>query len=211
MGSAGGAADARIDSAHVHEPCGRHLARELSWLDWNARVLAEAEDESHPLLERTKFMAIFSRNLDEFFQIRVAGLKDQLEAGLAASGEELSPGELLRRIRSRTLELVARQETLFTKNLRPALADANVRFVEWSELSGGDRRGLRNVFRDQLFPVLTPLAVDPAHPFPYISNLSLNLAVEIEEESGGEPRFARVKIPNILPRFVALEDGQRLV
>ncbi len=203
--------DARIDSAHVHSASGRRFARELSWLDWNARVLAEAEDETRPLLERTKFMAIFSRNLDEFFQIRVAGLKDEIAAGIEPTGGELPPAELLRRIRSRTLELVTHQEELFTKHLRPALAGADVRFVEWSELSGSDRRSLRHVFREQLFPVLTPLAVDPAHPFPYISNLSLNLAVELAGTDGAETRFARVKVPNILPRFVSLEDGGRLV
>jgi polyphosphate kinase len=199
----------RIESAHGDRE--RLFRRELSWLDWNARVLAEAENPDQPLLERAKFLAIFSRNLDEFFQIRVAGLKNRLAVGLSAKGDEAPPGELIEKIRSRVLELIGLQEEIFLKHLGPALAAAGVRFCEWDELESKDRRDLREVFQDHLFPVLTPLAVDPAHPFPYISNLSLNLAVELHDRPDAEARFARVKVPNILPRFLTLDDGSRLV
>jgi len=150
-----------------HEPRLRYLNRELSWLDFNGRVLAQAEDPSVPLLERAKFLAIFSENLDEFFQVRVAPLSRQVEAGLrTASPDGRDPAEQLRAIRELVDDLVCRQATVFTKDVAPALEDAGIRFADWDDLSDADRAHLVAVFEERVFPVLTPLAVDPAHPFP---------------------------------------------
>jgi polyphosphate kinase len=190
----------------------RFLNRELSWLDFNARVLALAEDPDVPLLERAKFLAIFSQNLDEFFQVRVSGLQEQLAAGLRSrSPDGLDPLGQLRAIRARVDELMSRQATIFTKEIVPALEDVGIRFWRWDDLSDDDRARLHTVFEEHVFPVLTPLAVDPAHPFPYISNLSLNLAVMVRDPVTGNERFARVKVPPILPRFVALPDDRGFV
>ncbi len=190
----------------------RYLDRELSWLDFNARVLALAEDATLPLLERAKFCAIFSQNLDEFFQVRVSALREQVLAGVRGSTPgSLAPAEQLRAIRDRAEELVTRQATVFTKEVVPALDDAGIRFVSWSDLDAAGKAHVSDVFEEQIFSVLTPLAVDPAHPFPYISNLSLNLAVAVRNAASGEERFARVKVPPVLPRFVALPDGVRFV
>ncbi|MSO80037.1 MAG: polyphosphate kinase 1, partial [Acidimicrobiia bacterium] len=190
----------------------RFLNRELSWLDFNARVLALAEDQSRPLLERAKFLAIFASNLDEFFQVRVSGLQEQVEAGLRSrSADGLDPAAAVRAIRDQVRSLVDRQSTVFTKDIAPELEEAGISFPEWSDLADNDRAELARVFAERVYPVLTPLAVDPAHPFPYISNLSLNLAVVVEDPSTGETRFARVKVPPTLPRFVALPDGERFV
>src|SRR6476646_6517149 len=154
----------------------QYLNRELSWLDFNARVLALAEDEDQPPLERAKFLAIFAENLDEFFQVRVAGLKDQLAAGLgAARGEGDSPADQLQAIRVQAEALVDRQVQVFMKSLAPALSERGIVFSEWDALDDDDRAYLVDVFEKSIYPVLTPLAVDPGHPFPYISNLSLNL------------------------------------
>jgi len=191
---------------------GRFLNRELSWLDFNARVLAIAEDPERPLLERVKFLAIFSDNLDEFFEVRVAGLVEQLSAGLRTTTPDgLDLVDQLRAIRTRADELVARQAAVFAKEVAPALADGGIHFVDWDELAGGDRAYLDTMFAERIFPVLTPLAVDPAHPFPYISNLSLNLAVTVRDGTTGEQRFARVKVPPLLPRFLVLPDNERFV
>jgi polyphosphate kinase len=188
------------------------LNRELSWLDFNGRVLALADQTSTPLLERAKFLAIFSQNLDEFFQVRVAGLKDQVAAGFGREGSDgLAPAEQLRAIRERVEELTAHQSRIFLADVAPLLADNGIRFSNWDELDADDREHLVEVFEHQIFPVLTPLAVDPGHPFPYISNLSLNLAVLVRDPSSLERRFARVKVPNLLPRFVVLPDGERYV
>jgi len=190
----------------------RFLNRELSWLDFNARVLALAEDQSRPLLERAKFLAIFASNLDEYFQVRVAGLQEQAALGIRSpSPDGLEPAEAVRAARAQVRDLVDRQTTIFTKDIAPALEEADIRFPGWSDLDDGDREALRITFEDRVYPVLTPLAVDPAHPFPYISNLSLSLAVEVRDPDTGEQRFARVKVPGALPRFVALPDGQRFV
>jgi len=190
----------------------RYLNRELSMLDFQERVLAYAEDPARPLLERAKFLAIFSGNLDEFFQVRVSGLKEQLIAGVRAmSSDGLDQVAQLHAIRARVDELTARQAALFTKEIAPALAEAGVAFADWDELDAGARAGLTDVFEDRIFPVLTPLAVDPAHPFPYISNLSLNLAVRVRNAATGEERFARVKVPPLLPRFVAVPGTQQFV
>ncbi len=190
----------------------RYLDRELSWLDFNARVLALAEDSDLPLLERAKFCAIFSQNLDEFFQVRVSALKEQVLAGVRSTAPGgIDPAEQLRAIRVRVEELVTRQARVFTKEVVPALEESGIRFAAWEELDDDDTQHLSGVFEEQIFPVLTPLAVDPAHPFPYISNLSLSLAVAVRNASNGEERFARVKVPPVLPRFVALPDGERFV
>jgi polyphosphate kinase len=190
----------------------RYLNRELSWLDFNTRVLSLAEDESQPLLERAKFMAIFSRNLDEFFQVRVAGLKEQVIGGvLQRSPDGMTPQEQLRAIRARVTELTERQSHCFAGELAPRLEAAGVRICDWSSLRESDRPQLTAVFDSRIYPVLTPLAVDPAHPFPYISNLSLNLAVVVADRQSHETHVARVKVPQLLPRFVPLSDGERFV
>ena len=189
-----------------------YLNRELSWLDFNARVLALAEDRSIPLLERAKFLAIFSQNLDEFFMVRVAGLKDRVAAGLgAASQDGLSPQQQLRAIRERVAELIDRQASTFLDDVVPALDEVGVKLSSWATLDDDDRQHLVRVFEEQIFPVLTPLAVDPGHPFPYISNLSLNLALIVRDPAREERRFARVKVPPVLPRFVVMPDGERFV
>jgi len=188
-----------------------YLNRELSLLDFQERVLALAEDTAMPLLERAKFLAIFSGNIDEFFQVRVAGLKDQVAAGLGSAGADgMTPAETLGTIRERLTRLVARQSDAFLAGVVPALADSGVCICDWDTLAASDEKHLQAVF-DDIFPVLTPLAVDPGHPFPYISNLSLNLAVMVRDPVTAERRFARVKVPPLLPRFVGLPDGRRFV
>jgi polyphosphate kinase len=200
------------DTGPIQDPRHRYLNRELSWLDFNGRVLALAEDPAIPLLERAKFLAIFSTNLDEFFQVRVAALSRQVEAGLRTPAPDgRDPAEQMREIRQQSNELVARQAMIFTKDVAPALEAVGIRFVDWEELSAGDRDHLVDVFEERVFPVLTPLAVDPAHPFPYISNLSLNLAVVVRDPDTHEVRFARVKVPPLLPRFLVMPDNERFV
>ena len=201
-----------VAGARLTEPAGRFLNRELSWLDFNARVLALAEDAQLPLLERAKFLAIFSQNLDEFFEVRVSGLMEQLDAGLrTTTADGLDLVDQLRTIRRSVAGLVARSAAVFANEVTPALEHEGIHFANWDELSDDDRLQLDELFADSIFPVLTPLAVDPAHPFPYISNLSLNLAVTVRDPSSGDERFARVKVPPLLPRFVALADGVRFV
>lgn len=186
----------------------RLLNRELSWLDFNARVLELAEDASQPLLERVKFCAIFSSNLDEFYQVRVAALHDQVAAGVSnRSPDGRTPGQQLVAIAERVNELLRRQDELVVRLLLPSLATAGIRVVAWDDLDPDRAKELSAWYEARVFPVLTPLAVDPAHPFPYISNLSLNLAVAVRDPETGERRFARVKVPETLPRFVALSDG----
>ncbi len=190
----------------------RFTNREQSRLDFGSRLLDLAEDDGVPLLERTKFLAIFSELLDEFFQVRVAALEDQVAAGVRTrSVDGLRPGEQLKMIRTRVEEQVKRQDHIFLEEVVPALADAGVRLSDWSTLDDDDRVHLVDVFQREIFPVLTPLAVDPGHPFPYISNLSLNLVVEVQDPSSGERRIARVKVPPVLPRFVVMPDGERFV
>lgn len=188
------------------------MNRELSWLDFNARVLALAQDSARPLLERAKFLAIFSTNLDEFVQVRVSGLQEQVVAGVRTrTPDGMDPLEQLRAIRTRLDELAVRQASVFTKGIAPSLEAVGIVFSDWDELDDDDRDYLVDVFEARVFPVLTPLAVDPAHPFPYISNLSLNLAVVVRDPKNGEQRFARVKVPPLLPRFVVMPDGERFV
>lgn len=190
----------------------RFTNRELSRLDFCERLLDLGADEQSPLLERVKFLAIFSELLDEFFQVRVAGLEDQLAAGVRTkSADGLRPAEQLGVIRSRVKDLVARQDSIFLGLIIPALANAGVRFSEWSSLDDDDRAHLVEVFHREIFPVLTPLSVDPGHPFPYISNLSLNLVLAVVDPVNAEQRIARVKIPPILPRFMVMPDGERII
>ena len=189
--------------ARAELPPDRFLNRELSWLDFNARVLELAEDDALPLLERTKFLAIFASNLDEFFMVRIAGLKRRQSTGLTVrSPDGLTIREQLARVTERTQQLMHRHALCFRGSVRPLLEQAGIRIVHWDDLADSDALRLREYFRDQVFPVLTPLAVDPAHPFPYISGLSLNLAVSVRDPDTGAPRFARLKVPNNVPRFV---------
>ncbi len=179
-----------------------YINRELSWIEFNARVLEEALDPEAPLLERVKFLSIFSSNLDEFFMIRVSGLKRQLEGGaLQAPPDGMTPAAQLAAIRDRLLPLLEKRADCWDKDLRPQLREAGVRVFDYDELSRAQRKALRQYFERELFPILTPLAFDPAHPFPHISNLSINLAVLINDPESGE-RFARVKVPHMLPRLV---------
>jgi len=192
-------------------PQHRYLNRELSWVDFNARVLALAADTSLPLLERAKFLAIFASNLDEFYMVRVAGLKRRDEMGLTVrSADGLTPREQLRRLEDRTRQLATRHALVFLDSVRPALAEQGIYFVGWADLSDTERADLSTYFQEQVFPVLTPLAVDPAHPFPFVSGLSLNLAVTVKTPEDGGQHFARVKVPDNVDRFVRLNsnDGQ---
>lgn len=187
-------------------PEDRYLNRELSWLDFNARVLALAADNSLPLLERAKFLAIFASNLDEFYMVRVAGLKRRDEMGLSVrSADGLTPGEQLDLIGEETQLIATRHARVFLDSVRPALAEERIYLVTWADLDQAERDQLSTYFNDQVFPVLTPLAVDPAHPFPFVSGLSLNLAVTVKQPEDGGQHFARVKVPDNVDRFVALE------
>jgi polyphosphate kinase len=183
--------------------------RELSWLDFNDRVLQLAEDsENVPLLERVKFEAIFASNQDEFFMVRVAGLHDQIDAGIDARGADgRSPSETLDRVAARVRELQARHSRQFERVLRPALAERGIRIVSCADCDTAEQRAIDKRFYEQIFPVLTPLAVGPGRPFPYISNLSLSLAVKLRDPVNGAEAFARVKVPKeVLPRFIDIGD-----
>jgi polyphosphate kinase len=182
-----------------------YLNRATSWLEFNKRVLHEAFDARTPLLERLKFMAIFSSNLDEFFMVRVAGTKQQIESGFTQlSADGLTPQAQLDVIREQLQPIVTEQHRFFEQELRPLLASHGIYLLRYDDLHSEQQSYLHQYFQEQIFPILTPLAVDPAHPFPYISSLSLNLAVLIEDPVTGEEHFARVKVPNVLPRFIAV-------
>ncbi|MBV8151160.1 MAG: polyphosphate kinase 1, partial [Candidatus Eremiobacteraeota bacterium] len=185
-----------------------YFNRELSWLEFNDRVLEEALDERNPLLERLKFIVIYSNNLDEFFMIRVAALKQQIEAEvIGRSDDGLTPAESLAAISERLRVSLDRQTSCLLDSILPALARHGIRFRRINELNDEQRAALRRLFEERVFPVLTPLAVDSGHPFPYISNLSLSLAVEMVEqtEKGEDLHFARVKVPPSLPRFIPID------
>lgn len=183
--------------------------RELSWLDFNARVLALAEENAVPLLERLKFLAIYASNLDEFFQVRVAALKGQVAAGVSVAGSDgLSPQRQLREVARRVDELNSVQENLLLDVLLPELARRNVHVVRWADLSEEEAARADEYFERQLFPVLTPLAVDPAHPFPYVSNLAISLGVLVRNPLTMEQRFARVKVPTLMKRFFEVSEGR---
>jgi polyphosphate kinase len=199
-------------STAADEPAQRYGNRELSWLDFNARVLALAEDQRVPLLERAKFLAIFGQNLDEFFQVRVAALKDQVAAGVGGSSPDgRSAAQQLLDIRDRLDVLLPHMQAVFLDQVAPQLGEAGIKLSSWGDLDEDDEKFLVETFEERIFPVLTPLAVDPGHPFPYISNLSLNLAVIVADPGERVRRFARVKVPSLLPRFVVLPDGERYV
>jgi len=183
--------------------------RELSWLDFNERVLALARETSVPLLERIKFCAIFCSNLDEFYQVRVAALKGQVAAGVqATSSDGLSPTRQLNEIAHRVDHLVAEHENLLMNELFPPLAKHGIVICRWEDLTQDERVNMQLFFERQLFPVLTPLAVDPSHPFPYISNMAISLGVLVRDSATGEERFARVKIPTFLKRFHKMSEGR---
>lgn len=189
----------------------RFLNRELSWLDFNERVLALAEDQSVPLLERAKFVAIFSSNLDEFYQVRVAALIDQVEAGITTTSHDgRSPAEQLHEIYARIEELLKRQEALVAEDLFPSLEHENIHILRWDQLDFAQRDRLSLDFENRIFPTLTPLAVDPAHPFPYISNLALSIGALVVDPRSGEQKFSRVKVPSLLERLIRV-DGDDFV
>jgi len=187
----------------------RYLDREESWLRFNERVLELAEDESVPLLERVRFLAIFATNLDEFFMVRVAGLVRRMVAGFPVEGNGV---QLPRQVLENTLELAGkltvRHARAFSERITPELAEHGIEILRWKELSAEERKGLGDLFAKRIYPVLTPLVVDPAHPFPFISGLSLNLAVMIADDRTGGTIFARVKVPPLLPRFLALSQNR---
>jgi polyphosphate kinase len=189
-----------------------YFNRELSWLDFNQRVLHEALDERTPLLERLKFTAIFSNNLDEFFMVRVSGLKEQVAAGMnRRSPDGLTPQEQLNAISQTLRPIVAKQHENFEQTLRPRLKEQGVYLLNYVDLNQEQRQYLKSFYQQQIFPVLTPLAVDPGHPFPHISNLSLSLAVVVRDSKTGAEHFARVKVPQVLPRFVELPEDLRVL
>ena len=189
----------------------RYLDRETSWLQFNSRVLELAEDKDTPLLERAKYSAIVASNLDEFFMVRVAGLKRRIAAGATGTTVSgLTPREVIQRIWTISREQMLRHAVGFQDTLRPELAAVGIEILRWTELEVSQQEELYALFREQIFPVLTPLAVDPAHPFPYISGLSLNLAVIVRNPVSGNEHFARVKVPPRLPRFVRLGDNRFL-
>ena len=178
--------------------------REMSWLSFNQRVLELAEDPTMPLLERVRFLAIFSSNLDEFYMVRVATLMSKLENGVtAANVAGFTPMELMKQVSLRTNDLMERQSRVYHEEIEPLLKNEGIEFVHWDQLNDTERGYVTKLFQDRIFPVLTPLAVDPSHPFPYISGLSLNLAVIVKNPTSHEEFFARVKVPEILPRFIA--------
>jgi len=185
-----------------------YVNRELSWIDFNQRVLEEAlNPEAHPLLERVKFISIFSANLDEYFMIRVAGIEDQYEAGIQdRTIDGYTPAEQLEKIRTMVLQQLSQRNGCFYNDLLPALQKEGIEFLRVSGLSPAEQRALSHYFRKEIYPVLTPLAFDTGHPFPFMSNLSLNLAIELEDEENGAMKFARVKVPSILPRLLRLND-----
>jgi polyphosphate kinase len=189
-------------------PPDRFIDREASWLDFNKRVLELAQQPEVPLLERVKFLAIFATNLDEFFMVRVAGLKRRIATGIAVSAPSgLSARDQLELVAERAHALVIEHAEVFSE-ARLELSEQGIHLLRWSDLDDADHEHLRVFFRDSVAPVLTPLAVDPAHPFPYISGLSLNLAVVVRDPTNGEERFARVKVPEILPRFMPVGNGR---
>ena len=184
----------------------RYINRELSWIAFNQRVLAQALDQRTPLLDQAKFSAIFSNNLDEFFMVRVASLKSQVEAGISTPSEDgKTPFEQLLTIREQLIPLLQQQQDHYRKQLRKQLLDHNVQLLDYSQLNKQQQQWVSDTFRHSVFPVLTPLAVDPAHPFPFVSNLSLNVAAVIHDPESGQRQFARVKVPQKnLPRFVSI-------
>ena len=200
--------EARAGAGTVLPP-ERYLDREESWLRFNERVLELAEDESVPLLERVRFLAIFATNLDEFFMVRVAGLVRRMVAGFPVEGTGLQlPGQVLENTLELAGELTVRHARAFSERIGPELVEHGIEILRWKELSATERDNLGDLFRKRIYPVLTPLVVDPAHPFPFISGLSLNLAVMIADPRTDATVFARVKVPPLLPRFLAVSQNR---
>ncbi|MGJ9411616.1 RNA degradosome polyphosphate kinase [Aeromicrobium sp. CF4.19] len=192
-------------------PDDRFLDRELSWLAFNERVLELAQDPSLPLLERVRFLSIVGSNLDEFFMVRVAGLKRRIAAGVAVpSASRLNPRDVLSRSLAQSHALMSRQAQMFAADIVPALTDAGIDLVHWDGLTAQEQAHLGEVYRERIFPILTPLAVDPAHPFPYISGLSLNLAAVMRNPATGKDHFARVKVPPIIDRWLEVSPGRHV-
>src|SRR5262245_6487802 len=191
------------------------LNRELGWIQFNSRVLEEGLDKSLPLLERLKFLSIFSTNLDEFFMVRVSGLQEQLETNPnSVSPDGLTPATQLKLISDHLRPLLQRQSDCLRKEILPGLEELGVRLVKHHELSAEQQQTLKRFYTDRVFPILTPLAVDPGHPFPYISNISLNLGILLRPRGANPdepPRFARVKIPGNVPRLVRVDDTPSFV
>jgi polyphosphate kinase len=197
------------DASGVQLPADRFIDREASWLDFNKRVLELAESEDVPVLERVRFLAIFATNLDEFFMVRVAGLKRRIATGIAVTAPSgLLARDQLELVSTRAHALVSEHAKAFFEQIRPELARRGIQLLRWKDLAADDHAKLHTFFNESVYPVLTPLAVDPAHPFPYISGLSLNLAVVVRDPTNGEERFARVKVPEILSRFLPLGGGR---
>ena len=195
--------DQVVEKRTADEP--EFINRELAWLEFNRRVLHEAADPRTPLLERVKFLEIFTSNLDEFFMKRVGSLRRQISANIVSHTlDGLTAFEQLLAIREATLPMLRDQAEIFTKFIRPELAANNIYLIEWSELNAGQREAAHRFFRANIFPVLTPLAVDPGHPFPFISNLSDSLGVILSHPNHDERMFARIKVPETLPRCIRL-------
>ena len=203
---AGGVPNPELADVADDLPPDRYIEREGSWLRFNQRVLELAQDETIPLLERVRFMAIFASNLDEFFMVRVAGRMRRMATGLPVEGVTtgMPPDQVLEQTLETARELSLEHAEFFNNAIRPALAQEGIEILRWKELSASEQENLHQLFRDRIYPVLTPLVVDPAHPFPYISGLSLSLAVMIAEPDTGLTMFARVKVPPLLPRFLTV-------
>src|SRR5213082_1104108 len=185
------------------------INRELSWLEFNRRVLEEAQDAIQPLIERVKFLSIFSSNLDEFFEIRVAGIKQQIESETSDVGPDgLSPTEIFNNIQRVVRELVAAQYSLWNEELLPLLAKNGIRIPKMAELSGRRAAWAQKYFQQEVFPMLTPLAVEASHPFPQLLNKSHNLLIRAKTQRGGEQLHAIVQVPRVLPRLIAMPRGK---
>ena len=204
------------DRAPAAYPADHYINRELSWLEFNGRVLEEAADATNPWLERLKFLSIFSSNLDEFFEIRVSGLQQQVYAGVEPQdfgADGMAPAEQLAAIEKRAHELVTEQQRVLTTEVLPGLTDTGIERVRWSDLTPAERRQTAGFFRASVFPVLTPLAIDPGHPFPHVHNKSLNIALLVERKNGGLPRrhFAVVQVPAVLDRVMIVSRAEKKV
>jgi polyphosphate kinase len=201
--------DPPFDPAESTLPRDRFLDRELSWIAFNARVLELAQDDALPLLERVRFAAIFASNLDEFFMVRIAGLKRRIAAGVAVpSASGLNPRDVLSRSLAASQELMVEHAETYHRELVPALAAEGIELLHWDSLRPSEQEQISAFYRDRVFPILTPLAVDPAHPFPYISGLSLNLALVMRNPETGKDHFARVKVPPIINRWMEADPGR---
>src|SRR5580698_3890249 len=194
-----------INPANLDDPC-LYINRDLSWLEFNRRVLEEAQDQSVPLLERLKFLAIFSSNLDEFFMVRVGGTQQKAVAGIpiGSGADQTSPKLQIETIRRTVAEQVAEQYRCLAEEVLPALQERGIVICSPNNLTEDQRRHVRELFRREIFPILTPLATDPAHPFPHLLNKSLNVAVSLRRPGDADALYAVVQVPSVMPRFVPL-------